>query len=84
MISRDDKRREMAHYHEQCLIGSVLLYPPSLDEIADVEPGHFANYRHEAIFSTVREMYESSNRLVDHWHRDETRTAYERAITVTN
>ena len=63
MISRDDKRREMAHYHEQCLIGSVLLFPPSLDEIADVEPGHFANHRHEAIFSTVREMYESSKHI---------------------
>lgn len=59
----DTKRREMAKYHEQCLLGSVLLFPPALDEIAEVEPDHFADERHAAIFETVRSMYETGRHI---------------------
>ena len=59
----DTKRREMAHYHEKCLLGSVLLFPPALDEIAEVEPSHFFDDRHATIFATVREMYETGRHI---------------------
>ena len=59
----DAKRREMAHYHEQCLLGSLLVFQPAFDEIAEVEPAHFACPRHETIFATVREMYETGRHI---------------------
>ncbi|MFB7171901.1 DnaB-like helicase N-terminal domain-containing protein [Streptomyces sp. NPDC056254] len=44
----------VVHYAEQALLGAVLLVPERLKTIGPLEPEHFANTTHSALFAAMR------------------------------
>ncbi|GAO12417.1 hypothetical protein TPA0598_10_03870 [Streptomyces lydicamycinicus] len=42
------------HYAEQALLGALLLEPHRLDTIGHLEPHHFGNHAHNALFTAIR------------------------------
>ncbi|MGW7008213.1 DnaB-like helicase N-terminal domain-containing protein [Streptomyces sp. NPDC054933] len=44
------------HYAEQALLGALLLAPHRLSEIDALEPAHFGNHAHGALFQGMREV----------------------------
>ncbi|MGW2597162.1 DnaB-like helicase N-terminal domain-containing protein [Streptomyces klenkii] len=44
------------HYAEQALLGALLLDPQQLKAIGALEPGHFADHSHAALFAAMRTL----------------------------
>ncbi|WP_326731784.1 DnaB-like helicase N-terminal domain-containing protein [Streptomyces phaeochromogenes] len=44
------------HYAEQSLLGALLLEPHRLDDIDALDPGHFSNHAHGALWQAMREL----------------------------
>ncbi|MCC3778209.1 DnaB-like helicase N-terminal domain-containing protein [Streptomyces sp. UNOB3_S3] len=44
------------HYAEQALLGALLLDPQQLKTIAALEPGHFGDHSHAALFAAMRAL----------------------------
>ncbi|MFH9228298.1 DnaB-like helicase N-terminal domain-containing protein [Streptomyces lydicus] len=42
------------HYAEQALLGALLLEPHRLSAIGRLEPDHFGNHAHSALFAAMR------------------------------
>ncbi|WP_432141039.1 DnaB-like helicase N-terminal domain-containing protein [Streptomyces sp. bgisy084] len=45
---------QAVHYAEQALLGALLLEPHRLDTIGHLEPHHFGNHAHNALFTAIR------------------------------
>ena len=52
----DTPTPQPVYYAEQALLGSLLLEPHRLDDVAGIEPGSFSNHAHGALFAAIRAL----------------------------